>query len=138
MLIAEQQANPNQQVKTFLETMLPNRFVPFVMEQADVLADRKWHELTRDKRASLLSSLLHYSFGDISEIPLERGEVTSGGVALGEVDTKTMMSRLRPGLFFAGEMLDIAGEIGGYNLQAAYSTGWVAGENTMNYLSLQK
>lgn len=135
MLIVKQQSNSNQQVRTFLESLLPNRFVPFVMDEAEVPTDRKWHELTRDERMRLASALAHYSFGEISDVPLERGEVTSGGVSLGEVDPKTMMSRMLPGLFFAGEMLDVAGEIGGYNLQAAYSTGWVAGESAVNFLS---
>lgn len=135
MLIAGQQANPNQQVKTYLESLLPNRFVPFVMEQADVPTDRKWHELMRDERTRLVSSLVCFNFGEVSEVPLERGEVTSGGVSLEEVDAKTMMSRIHPGLFFAGEMLDVAGEIGGYNLQAAYSTGWVAGDSVVKFLT---
>jgi predicted Rossmann fold flavoprotein len=134
MLIAEQQSNTNQQVKTFLESLFPNRFVPFVMDEAEVPTDRKWHELTREERMRLAFTLVHYPFGEISDIPLERGEVTSGGVALDEVETKTMMSRIHPGLFFAGEMLDVAGEIGGYNLQAAYSTGWVAGESVVDLL----
>jgi predicted Rossmann fold flavoprotein len=138
MLIAEQQSNPKQQVKTFLESLLPNRFVPFVMEQADIINDRKWHELTRDERSRLVFTLISYSFGEVSDVPIERGEVTSGGVALNEVDSKTMMSRLHRGLFFAGEMLDVAGEIGGYNLQAAYSTGWVGGESVVNMILLQK
>ena len=58
-----------------------------------------------------------------------KAEVTAGGVALGEVDSHTMESRLAPGLYFAGEVLDIDGPIGGYNFQAAFSTGWLAGEN---------
>ncbi len=58
-----------------------------------------------------------------------RAEVTAGGVALGEVDAHTMESRLVPGLFLAGEILDIDGPIGGYNFQAAFSTGWLAGES---------
>ena len=61
-------------------------------------------------------------------VPLERGEVVAGGVALDEVDPQTMRSRLVDGLFLCGEVLDIAGPVGGYNLQAAWSTGWVAGE----------
>ena len=134
-LLNEQQSNPKQQIKTFLESLLPNRFVPFVMDQSEVPVDRKWHELTREERNRLATTLVHYSFGAISEVPLERGEVTSGGVALEEVDAKTMMSRIHPGLFFAGEMLDVAGEIGGFNLQAAYSTGWVAGESAVNFLT---
>jgi predicted flavoprotein YhiN len=99
-----------------------------------VANDRRWNALSRQDRSRLATTLLRYRFGSISEIPLERGEVTSGGVALTEVDPKTMMSRLFHGLFFAGEMPDIAGEIGGYNLQAAYSTGWVAGEEAMKFL----
>ncbi len=57
-----------------------------------------------------------------------KAEVTAGGVVLDEVDSRTMQSRLAPGLFFAGELLDLDGPIGGYNFQAAFSTGWLAGE----------
>ncbi|MFI5202407.1 MAG: NAD(P)/FAD-dependent oxidoreductase, partial [Candidatus Kapaibacterium sp.] len=138
LLLAEQQTRPQQQVATWLEEVLPNRFVPFVLAQADVPNDRRWSALTREERSHLATALLRYSFGAVAEIPLERGEVTSGGVALNEVDPKTMMSRLLPGLFFAGEMLDVAGEIGGYNLQAAYSTGWVAGEEAVKFLSIRQ
>ncbi len=64
----------------------------------------------------------------MKEIPLERGEVTAGGVDLREVDPKSMKSRILKGLYICGEALDVAGPIGGYNLQAAFSTGYVAGE----------
>ncbi len=136
-LIAEHQTRPQQHVSTWLEEVLPNRFVPFVLAQADISNNCRWNALTREERSRLARALLRYHFGDVAEIPLERGEVTSGGVALSEVNPKSMMSRLLPGLFFAGEMLDIAGEIGGYNLQAAYSTGWVAGEEAVKFLSIR-
>jgi predicted flavoprotein YhiN len=58
----------------------------------------------------------------------KKAEVTAGGVDLGEVDSKTMQSKLCPNLYFAGEVLDLDGPIGGYNFQAAFSTGWLAGE----------
>jgi predicted flavoprotein YhiN len=58
----------------------------------------------------------------------EKAEVTSGGVRLDEVDPRTLESRLVPGLYFCGEVLDLDGLIGGYNFQAAWSTGWLAGE----------
>ncbi len=134
LLIEEQQSRTQQQVSRWLEEILPNSFVPHILAQADIPSERRWNALTREERVRLGAALTRYPFGAISEIPLERGEVTSGGVALDEVDPKTMMSRIRPGLFFAGEMLDVAGEIGGYNLQAAYSTGWVAGEEAVKYL----
>jgi len=57
----------------------------------------------------------------------EKAEVTSGGVALDEVDSRSMASKRQPGLFVAGEVLDLDGPIGGYNFQAAFSTGWLAG-----------
>ncbi|MDP4199339.1 MAG: aminoacetone oxidase family FAD-binding enzyme [Bacteroidota bacterium] len=116
-----------QQIKTWLEELLPNRFVPHILAQARLPIDRKWHALTREERVRLRSALTHYSFGLVADIPVDRGEVTAGGVSLAEVAPATMKSWLIPNLYFAGEMLDIAGEIGGYNLQAAYSTGWVAG-----------
>ena len=61
--------------------------------------------------------------------------VTAGGISLKEVDPKTMASKLVPGLFFAGEVLDINGDTGGYNLQAAFSTGWLAGRSAAAALS---
>jgi predicted flavoprotein YhiN len=59
----------------------------------------------------------------------DKAEVTAGGVALEEVDSRTMQSKLVPNLFLAGEILDLDGFIGGYNFQAAFSTGWLAGES---------
>jgi hypothetical protein len=59
----------------------------------------------------------------------KKAEVTAGGVALDEVDSRTMQSKLIPGLFLAGEILDLDGPIGGYNFQAAWSTGWLAGNS---------
>ena len=61
--------------------------------------------------------------------PLEEAIITAGGIQLKEVDPKTMESRIIKGLFLCGEILDIQGKTGGYNLQAAFSTGWVAGES---------
>jgi predicted Rossmann fold flavoprotein len=127
LLLDLQQARSQQQVKTWLEELLPNRFAPYVLEQAEIPQERKWNALTREERNRLIRTLTSYNFGIVSEIPIDRGEVTAGGISLKEVDSKTMRSKLIRNLYFAGEMLDIAGEIGGYNLQAAYSTGWVAG-----------
>ena len=76
----------------------------------------------------LVRTLKDWHVGGVKEIPLERGEVTAGGIDLHEVDPKTMRSRIVNGLYVCGEVLDIAGPVGGYNLQAAFSTGHVAGE----------
>lgn len=134
LLLSLQQERSQQQVKTWLEELLPNRLAPFVLDAADIPHDRKWNAVKREERQRLLNTILSYPLGKISEIPIDRGEVSAGGVSLSEVDSKTMMSRKQEGLFFCGEMLDLAGEIGGYNLQAAYSTGWVAGEESVKYI----
>lgn len=130
-LIELQQQRSQQQIKTWLEEAMPNRLAPYVLLAADIPQDRKWNALKKDERNRLLNALLRFPLGTVAEIPIDRGEVSAGGVSLSEVDSKTMMSRKHEGLFFCGEMLDIAGEIGGYNLQAAYSTGWVAGESAV-------
>jgi predicted flavoprotein YhiN len=69
-----------------------------------------------------------WPLGTVRTVPLEKGEVVAGGVSLDEVDPKTMRSAKVEGLYLCGEVLDIAGPVGGYNLQAAFATGFVAGE----------
>jgi predicted flavoprotein YhiN len=69
-----------------------------------------------------------WPLGSVRAIPLEKGEVVAGGVSLEEVDPHTMRSLKCEGLYLCGEILDIAGPVGGYNLQAAFATGFVAGE----------
>jgi len=87
-------------------------------------------ELSRSERRALVDALaLGYPFPLVGTAGWEEAMVTRGGVALAEVSSKTMESRIVPGLFFAGEILDIDGESGGYNLQAAFSTGFLAGKS---------
>lgn len=102
--------------------------------KAEVPIEQKWNNLAKAMRRKLTAVSKKYFLGSIKEVPLERGEVSAGGVALDEVSPKTMRSRLVPNLYFAGEVLDVAGEVGGFNLQAAYSTGWVAGESVAKRL----
>jgi predicted Rossmann fold flavoprotein len=80
-------------------------------------------------RNQFASTLKGWVIGKVSRVPLDKGEVVSGGVALDEVDPHTMLSKRAAHLYLCGEMLDIAGPVGGYNLQAAFSTGYVAGES---------
>ncbi len=80
----------------------------------------------RNRLADLVKAL---PLGRVRTVPLEKGEVVAGGIALGEVDPRTMASLRCEGLFLCGEVLDVAGPVGGYNLQAAFATGFVAGES---------
>ena len=68
----------------------------------------------------------------VREVVFDKGEVVAGGISLDEVDPQTMASKTSPGLYLCGEVLDIAGPVGGYNLQAAFATGFVAGESAAN------
>lgn len=110
---------------------IPSALVPFIMRLAGLSDDLQWSGLTRDKRTALLETLRRFPAGSVKTLPLDQGEISAGGISLREVNPKTMESRLVPGLYFAGEILDYAGEIGGFNLQAAFSTGWLAGESVV-------
>ncbi|MDW8438646.1 MAG: aminoacetone oxidase family FAD-binding enzyme [Chloroherpetonaceae bacterium] len=127
--VAFQTKRAAQFVRTFFEERLPNAIVPSLFEQADLALEQKWSVLPKSSRKRLVEASKKFFLGEAQEVPIERGEVSAGGVSLKEIDPKTMRSRLVEGLHFAGEALDVAGEVGGFNLQAAYSTGWLAGES---------
>ncbi len=132
--ISFQTERSGQFVRTFFEERLPNAIVPPLLAQAEVPFEQKWNNLPKPMRRKLTSISKKYFLGTVKEVPIERGEVSAGGVSLREVNPKTMQSRLVANLFFAGEVLDVAGEVGGFNLQAAYSTGWVAGTSVAKAL----
>jgi predicted Rossmann fold flavoprotein len=117
------------EVQSFVESYVPSALVDAILAAAAVPRGTKIAAVTRDRRRALLSTLKRWEPGRIGEAPIDRGEVTAGGVALGEVSPKTMESRRIRNLYLAGEALDIAGCVGGYNLQAAFSTGFVAGRH---------
>ncbi len=116
-------------VRTLLGEWLPERLVPEALERAGIDPNLGVHQLPKKNRNRLVEVLKRWELGPVRAVPLERGEVTAGGVSLDEVDPFTMASRKVKGLYLAGEVLDLAGPVGGYNLQAAFSTGYVAGES---------
>jgi predicted flavoprotein YhiN len=88
-------------------------------------------ELSREERTSVVRHLKRLPVRLSGTLGYDKAEVTAGGVALEEVDPRTLESRLQPGLYFVGEILDVDGRLGGYNFQWAWSTGWVAGRSAM-------
>lgn len=115
-------------VLNYLQEVLPKRLVDAVLGQAQVEADKKCHQLTSAERKALIHALKNFAFTITKPRPLAEAMVTCGGVSLKEIDPKTMGSRIVPGVYFCGEVLDLAASSGGFNLQAAFSTGWAAGE----------
>lgn len=118
-----------KQIAGLLDNGLPRRLVDALVEQAGVPAERRAAELTRDERVALVRCFKQLPIPITGTLGFEKAEVTTGGVALGEVDSRTMQSKLVPQLFLAGEILDLDGPIGGYNFQSAFSTGYLAGES---------
>lgn len=118
----------DKMISTILEAWLPNRIVPTLLTSINVEPTKRGHVLTRDERRAIVSLLKSWKLGEVAHVDIERGEVTAGGISLDEIDPKTMRSRKAKGLYICGEVLDVAGPVGGYNLQAAFSTGFVAGE----------
>lgn len=122
-------AQRGKKIGSLLEALLPNRLVPAIAAAAEVDTNKRGYNLTKEERRALVRTLKEWRLGKVRSINIDRGEVTAGGVSLDEVNPQTMESRIVPGLFLCGELLDIAGPVGGYNLQAAFSSGYVAGES---------
>ena len=108
---------------------LPRRLADSLITAAAIPPDRMGPDLSRDERHRLVAAVKELALPIAGTLGLEKAEVTTGGVSLEEVNPKTLESRLAPGLYLAGEILDLDGLIGGYNFQAAWSTGWLAGES---------
>lgn len=124
--------NPNMKIENELKIYLPNRIIWYFLSKAGVDEKKRCNQINKNERKRIVELLKRLPLGKIEFIDLKRGEVTAGGVSLSEIYPKTMESKKIKGLYFCGEVLDIAGRIGGYNLQAAYSTGYVAGESVAN------
>ncbi len=116
--------NPHRIISTQLP--LPKRFVKIFLRHLGV-SDKPVRKLNEKERRQLRAFEL-YRFAPAGTFGFERAEVTKGGVELDEIDPKTMESRLQKGLYFIGEVLDVTGELGGYNFQWAFSSAWVAKE----------
>lgn len=120
--------HPRRAIVDWVETAVPQRLAGPLLAAAGVDGTVRGAYLGQKERNRLVQTLKGWTLGRVRHVPLERGEVVAGGVALDEVDGQTMRSRRVQGLYLCGEVLDIAGPVGGYNLQAAWSTGFVAGD----------
>jgi predicted flavoprotein YhiN len=115
-------------VSSVVRQELPDRLADVLMAQAGVEPTRKLAELTRDERKRLVETLVRGVLPWSGDEGYKKAEVTGGGVALSEIDSRTMESRRCAGLYLCGEMLDAFGPIGGYNFLWAWVTGKIAGE----------
>ena len=128
VLLDELQASGNRSLVNLLSQWAPRRLAEALVERAGAPTDRMLAELTKKERNEVLEGLKRTSIPLAGSLGFKKAEVTAGGVDLSEVDPRTMQSRLQENLFFIGEVLDLDGPIGGYNFQAAFSTGALAGD----------
>jgi predicted Rossmann fold flavoprotein len=126
-LRTESLSSGKKQLAGVLAVHLPRRLSEVLLTVAGLAADRKAAALSRADRTRLVQIVKRLRLPVAGTLGFEKAEVTAGGIALDEVDSRTMQSKRVPGLFLAGEVLDLDGPIGGYNFQAAWSTGWLAG-----------
>ena len=127
VLRAEQGANPHLLAASWLKRVLPERLVEVLLQEAGLGPDLRLKDLPKAGRRAMVALVTELDLGEPQAVPLARGEVAAGGVELGAVDPRTMALRGWENLRVCGELLDIDGPVGGYNLQAAFSTGFTAG-----------
>jgi hypothetical protein len=126
-LQAEARTNPRLLASTWLQRHLPERLVEPLLLEAGLERAPMLKDLSRPARRSLVALVTALPLGEPQPVPLARGEVAAGGVSLSAVEPKTMALKGWENLRVCGELLDIDGPVGGYNLQAAFSTGYAAG-----------
>jgi len=112
-----------------LEGLVKPRLLPVLLKLLSISPDRKSSAITKEERIALVKLLKHFKLTFKALEGFDKAMVTAGGASLKEIDPRTMRSKLVDNLFIAGELLDLDGPTGGYNLQVAWSTGRVAGEN---------
>ncbi len=119
----------NKDFKNSLNELLPKKMIPVVIARSGIDPETKIHQITKEQRKALVSTLKHLCFTYKQKRPIEEAIITDGGVSVKEINPSTMESKCLPGLYFAGEVMDVCGYTGGFNLQIAFSTGHLAGEN---------
>lgn len=121
--------NPKKTVKNILKGVVPERFLDFILAKNNVQDDQKGANLSKEGLRSIVHDFKQFTFNVDGSLPLEKAFVTGGGVSIKEIVPHTMQSKMMDRLFFCGEILDIHGYTGGYNITSALVTGRLAGMN---------
>ena len=117
----------NKQFKNSLDKLLPQKLIPVIIKLSNINENKKVNEITKEERKQLVILLKNFTLTLEKLRPIEEAIITSGGINIKEINPKTMESKLVKNLYFAGEIIDVDSYTGGFNLQIAYSTGYVAG-----------
>lgn len=112
-----------------LDMLLPKKMIPVIVMLSKIPPHKKVNEITREQRHALVNTIKTLEFTTSGFRPVSEAIITGGGVSVKNINPKTMESKIAPGLFFAGEVIDVDAYTGGFNLQIAFSTGYTAGQN---------
>lgn len=121
----------NKQFKNALVHLYPGKLVPVMVERSGISPEKKVHEITRQERQRIIELTKDFTLTITGLREFKEAIITQGGIAVNEVNPSTMESKKLPGLYFAGEVLDLDAVTGGFNLQIAWSTAWAAGSNIL-------
>ena len=134
-IIKEIQAAPKKEYQSLLATLLPKLLIPYAINKTKIDEHHQSSTLFKEQIASLIHFLKNLTFQIDGVEPIDNAIVTHGGVDVLEIDRKTMESKITPGLYFAGEIICLDGPTGGFNMQKAFSTGYVAGKSASNQVA---
>ncbi len=124
-------ASSNKMFKNSLDNLLPQKLIPVIIKLSGINPEKKINLVTRDERKKILHLLKEFKLNISGVLGFSRAIITAGGLSLREIDPKTMKSKIINNLYFAGELLDLDGPTGGFNLQVCWSTGFVAGNSVV-------
>ncbi len=130
-LLRDFEQSPNRAFGNALDALLPRSLIPVVVEKSGIPAERRVNQMTREERQRLGALIKAFPLTPQALRPIEEAVITAGGVNVKEIDPRTMQSKLVKGLAFAGEVIDVDAVTGGYNLQIAWSTGYLAGTSVV-------
>ncbi len=128
-LLREFSAFSRKNLNNVLKELLPLSLVKIFLERLKISLEKKANQVTQEERKAIIKLLKGFSLEIKSTRPMEQAMITRGGVSLKDINPRTMESRRVKGLYFCGEMIDVDADTGGFNLQAAFSTGYLAGES---------
>lgn len=132
-LLRDLDDNGKKRVENIFKLWLPSTLIPVFMELTGIDQSKEGHQLTGKERRKIRLLMKDFRFTITGHRPFEEAIITAGGISTKEINSKTMESKLVENLYFAGEVIDLDADTGGYNLQIAYSTGWLAAQSCMQH-----
>jgi len=128
-LLRDLEEHSNKKIENIAKLWFPKKIIPVFFDETDINPDKEGHQVTSKERRRIKMFMKELTFQVKGYRSFKEAVITAGGIPTSEIDSKTMCSKLVNNMYFAGEVIDLDGDTGGFNLQIAYSTGWLAGQS---------